>query len=167
MLTTHRNTAVDVFAKEYPAVKNLLVSIESCEAITVETPIMQRAIELARALSSKVWILHVVPHARQPPFNVDDKTLRREIAAEYHHEHEFLQRLAQCLRDRDIDATALLVEGAPVRTILKEADRLNIDLIILGCHRHSLLYRALLNATEEGLMGRCPRPVMFIPEPDE
>jgi nucleotide-binding universal stress UspA family protein len=148
-------------------VKNLLVAIESCEAITVASPIMQRTIELANAMSSKVWLIHSVPHARQPPFNIDDVTLRRAVAAEYHHEHEFLQHLAQCLRDRDIDATALLIEGSPVRSILKESDRLNIDLIILGCHRHSLLYRALLDATEEGLVGKCPRPIMFIPEANE
>ena len=147
--------------------KNLLVAIESCEAVTVASPIMQCTIDLASAMSSKVWLLHSVPRARQPPFNIDDTTLRREVAAEYHHEHEFLQRLAQCLRDRDIEANALLVEGSPVSAILKEADRLDIDLIILGCHRSGLLYHALLDATEAGLVGKCPRPIMFIPDPEE
>jgi nucleotide-binding universal stress UspA family protein len=148
-------------------VKNLLVAIESCEAITVASPIMQSTIDLATAMSSKVWLLHSVPRARQPPFNIDDTTLRREVAAEYHHEHEFLQRLAQCLRDRDIAASALLVEGSPVSAILKESDRLNIDLIIIGCHRHGVLYHTLLDATEAGLVGRCPRPIMLIPELEE
>jgi nucleotide-binding universal stress UspA family protein len=157
---------VDVLAKEYPAVKNILVAIESCETITIASPIMQRVLELAGAFSSKVWVLHVVPHGRQPPFNVDDRTLRREIAAEFRHEHEFLQHLAQCLRDRDIDATALLVQGATIRTILKESERLDIDLLVLGCHRHGLLYGALLDTTEEGLLSKCPRPIMLIPALD-
>jgi len=147
-------------------VKNLLVAIESCEAITIASPIMQHTLELARAFSSKVWILHVVPHARQAPFNVDSRTLRREVAAEYRHEHEFLQHLACCLRDRDIDATALLVEGKPVKMILKESERLKIDLMILGCHRHGPLYCALLDATDEGLLGKCQRPILLIPEPE-
>ena len=146
--------------------KNLLVAIESCEAITIASPIMQHTLELARAFSSKVWILHVVPHAGQAPFNVDSRTLRREVAAEYRHEHEFLQHLASCLRDRDIDATALLVEGKPVKMILKESERLNIDLVILGCHRHGPFYCALLDATDEGLLGKCQRPIMLIPEPE-
>jgi len=124
---------------------------------------MERTLELASAFSSKVWILHIVPHPGQPPFNVDSNMLRGEAAAELRHEHEFLQRLAQRLRDRDIDATALLVEGATTRTILKESDRLDIDLIILGCHRHGLLYGALMEFTEEGLLSKCPRPIMFVP----
>jgi len=127
---------------------------------------MERTLELASAFSSKVWILHIVPHSRQPPFNVDSTMLRKEIAAELHHEHEFLQQLAKCLRDRDIDASALLLEGATIKTILKESGRLNIDLIVLGCHKHGLLFGALLDPTEEGLLSRCTRPLMFVPVPD-
>jgi nucleotide-binding universal stress UspA family protein len=159
-----RNTTVDVQAQEHSDVKNLLVAIESCESITIASPIMQRTLELAHAFSSRVWLLHVVPHAHEAPFNVDSNILRREVAAEYRHEHDFLQQLAQCLRDRAIDATALLVEGKPIKMILKESERLNIDLIILGCHQHGLLYGALLDTTEDGLLGRCTRPVLYIPE---
>jgi len=147
-------------------VKNILVAIDSCETTTIASPLMERTLELANAFSSKVWILHIVPPSRQPPFNVDDKTLRKEVAAEFHREHGFLQQLAQCLRDRDIEATALLVEGGTIRTILKESDRLDIDLIILGCHQHGLLYGAIMDPTEEGLLSKCPRPIMFVPVPD-
>jgi nucleotide-binding universal stress UspA family protein len=147
-------------------VKNILVTIDSCEATTIASPIMERTIELANAFSSKVWVLHVVAHSRQEPFNVDSKTLRRELAAEFRHEHEFLQHLAQCLRDRAVDATALLVEGATIKTILKESKRLDIDLIVLGCHEHGVLYGALTDITGEGLLGKCARPVMFIPLPE-
>jgi len=124
---------------------------------------IERAIELANAFSSKVWVLHVVPPAGQAPFNVDSKVLRRAVAGELRHEHEFLHHLAQCLRDRDIDATALLVEGAIVKTILNESERLDIDLIILECHRHGMLYGALMEFTEQGMLSKCLRPIMFTP----
>ena len=146
--------------------KNILVAIDSCESITIASPIMERTLELASAFSSKVWILHVVPHMREPPFNVDTGTLRREVAAELRHEHEFLQHLATCLRGRGVDAAALLVEGATIRTILKESERLAIDLIIVGCHKHGLLYGALVDVTGEGLLSHCTRPIMFVPEPE-
>ena len=146
--------------------KNILVAIDSCETTTMASPIMERTFDLANAFSSKVWILHVVPHLGQVPFNVDSKTLRREAAAELHHEHEHFQQLAQCLRDRDVDATALLVKGPTIRTILKESDRLDIDLIVLGCHGHGLLFGALIDVTEEGLLSNCTRPIMFIPVPE-
>lgn len=144
--------------------KNILVTIDDCETTTVASPIMERTLELASAFSSKVWILHIVPITSQStPFNVDSKVLRREIAAELRTEHDFLQHLAQCMRDRGIDATALLVEGATIRSILKESERLDIDLIVLGCHKHGHLYGVLTEFTEEGLLSTCTRPVMFIP----
>jgi nucleotide-binding universal stress UspA family protein len=125
---------------------------------------MERTLELARAFSSKVWILHIVPHTQQnPPFNVDSKAFRRAVAAELCEEHDFLQQLAQCLRDRGVDAKALLIEGATSKTILRESERLDIDLIILGCFRHNLLYGVLAEFTEEVLLSKCPRPIMFIP----
>lgn len=158
-----QNEQASLLANEKLPVKNILVAVDSCEATTIESSIIRKTLELANAFSGKVWILHVVPPSRQPPFNVDTATLRSAVAAEYQHEHEFLQQLAQCLRDRQIDATALLVQGAIVKTILKESDRLDIDLIVLGCQKHGLLYGAILDNTEDNLLSKCPRPVMFIP----
>jgi nucleotide-binding universal stress UspA family protein len=147
-------------------VKKLLVAIDSCEATTIASPIMERTLELASAFSSRVWLLHVVPPLRQEPFNVDSKVLRREVAHEFRHEHEFLQHLAQCLRDRSVDAAALLVEGTTTRTILKESERLDIDLIISGCYVHNPLFGVLTDETDEALLGKCACPIMFVPMPE-
>lgn len=143
--------------------KNILVAIDDHEAVTAASPIIARTLELATAFSSKVWLLHIVPPARQPPFNIDKDVLRKEMAGELRHEHKSLHHLAESLRERHADVTALLVEGAIIRTILDESERLDIDLIVLGCHRHGLLYGALTEFTEEGLLSKCQRPIMFVP----
>lgn len=145
--------------------KNILVAIDDCETTTTASPIIKQTLELASVFSSKVWLLHVIPNS-QPPFNVDTQMLRKEIAAEYRHEHDFLHQLAQCLRDQDIDAIAHLTKGAIINTILNESDRLDIDLIVLGCHQHGLLFGALMEVTEEALLSKCPCPVMFVPAPE-
>lgn len=143
--------------------KNILVAIDSIDPAIIESSLMKQAIEVAGAFSSKVKILHVAPQSRQVPFNIDRNILRCEAAHKLQDEHKSLQQLAECLRDRDIEATSLLVEGATIETILHESDRLGIDLIILGCHRHNELYEALMNGTEGGVLGKCAYPVMFIP----
>ena len=143
--------------------KNILVAIDDCQNTTISSPLIEHVIELASVFSSKVMILHVVPQSRQLPFNVDKKALRHEVAHELHDEHEFLHQLSKNLRNRNIEATSLLVEGAIIKTILYESDRLDIDLIILGHHRHSELYDALMSGTEEGLLKKCAHPVMFVP----
>ena len=144
--------------------KNILVAIENCETTTITSPIMSKALELASAFSSKVWLLHVAPPSRQPPYNIDSKIARRETATELRQEHDFLQHLAKCMADKNIDATALLIEGPIIGTLLKESDHLNIDLLILGCHKHGRFYGAVMDDTEEGLVSKCGHPIMFIPE---
>jgi nucleotide-binding universal stress UspA family protein len=157
---------LDALAKEWLSVKNILVAIESCESIAIDSPMMERTLELAAAFSSHVWLLHVVPRSKQAPFNVDTGVLRREVAVELRHEHEFLHQLAQCVRDREVDATALLVEGPTIRTILRESERLDIDLLVLGCHKHSQILGALMEIAEEGVLSKCVRPTMFVPGPE-
>jgi nucleotide-binding universal stress UspA family protein len=144
-------------------VKKILVAVESFETTTVASPLIEKTIEMANAFSSRVWVLHVVPKSRQSPFNVDQQILRREVSHELHDEHEFVQQFSQCLRDRDINARSLLVEGATINTILHESDRLEIDLIIMGCHRHSELFAALMNETDQGMLAKCAQPIMFVP----
>jgi len=85
---------------------------------------------------------------------------RRHAAEDFY----FLQQLAKCMQDENIDVTALLVQGPIISTILKESDRLEIDLLILGCHKHGRLYGVLMDDTEEGLLSKCSRPIMFVPD---
>ncbi len=143
--------------------KNLLVAIESCETTTVESPVVKKALELGKAFSSRIWLVHVVPPSRQPPYNVDSKLSRHEAAGELRSEHDYLQYLARCMQTEKLDVNALLVQGTIVGSLLKEASRLDIDLVIMGCHKHGRLYGALMDSAEEGLLSKCPCPVMFVP----
>jgi nucleotide-binding universal stress UspA family protein len=146
-------------------VDNILVAIDDCENTSIATPIMEKTLELARNTTGKVWVVHVVPDTNRPiPFNIDRTVLRQEVAAELSNERAHLQQLAHCLRKRDIDAKALLLEGETVRTLLREVLRLDIDLIILGCHKHNPLYGALMRLTEDSVLSKCPCPIMFVPD---
>ncbi len=143
--------------------KNILMAIEDCETTTTASPIVEKTLELASAFSSKVWILHVAPPSRQSPYNVDNKVFRHEVATELRHEHDFLQQLAKCMQSEKIEVTALLLQGSIISTILQESERLDIDLLVLGCHKQGLLYSALMDDTDEGLLAKCTRPIMFVP----
>jgi nucleotide-binding universal stress UspA family protein len=145
--------------------KNILVAIDDIENTTLASPLIQQSVTLARAFSSKLWLVHVVPRPGLTPFTVPRELLRGQAASELHHEHKAIQQLTRYLRDSGLDAKALLVEGMTVKTILKEADRLDADLIVVKSHRHSLLYRALLDGAGERLLNESSRPVMFVPEP--
>ena len=143
--------------------KNILLTIKDFEATTIASPIVEKTIELASNCSSKVHIVHIVPPSRQPPYNVDGELFRREIATELRHEHHCLQHLAKCIRDVNVDAKALLLHGSIINTILHESERLAVDLVVIGRHKHGPLYSALMNDTDEGLLAKSTCPIMFVP----
>ena len=143
--------------------KNILLTIKDCEAATISSPIVEKTIELARLCSSKVHITHIAPPLCKPPYNVDSTMFRREVTTELHHEHDFLQHLAKSMQDVNVDASTLLVQGSIINTILQESERLAVDLVILGRHKHGPLYRALMDYTDKGLLAKCTCPIMFVP----
>ena len=145
--------------------KTILVAIENIEGTDVASPLIKTAMKLAASFSSKVWLVHVVPRPGTTPFTVPRERLREEAAGELRHEHKFMQHLTTAMRASGIDATALLIEGFTVKKILGEADRLDADLIVVGAHSHSLLYRTLLDGTGERLLNDSRRPILFVPEP--
>lgn len=108
-------------------------------------------------------MLHVAPPSTHSPFNIDNEILRREIAHELKQEHKMIQQITKSLRERDIDATSIIVKGDVIKTILNESSRLEIDLIIVGCHMHKDFVGVFTKATAGSLLSKCNRPIMFIP----
>ena len=143
--------------------KKILMTIKDCEASTIRSPIVEKTLELASKCSSKVHIMHVAPPSCEPPYNIDSKVFRREVAGELRRKHDFLLCLEKHLRNVNIDATALLVQGPLVSTILQQSERLAVDLVMLGHQKHSPLYRALMGDAIEGLLGKSSCPTMFVP----
>ena len=145
--------------------KTILVAIENIEGTDLASPVIVQTMQLAIRFSSKVWLVHVVPRLGTTPFTVPREVLRNQAATELHHEHKLLQRLTGTMREQGVDAAALLVEGSTVKTILEEAERRDAELLVVGSHSHGLLYRALLDGTEERLLNQSTRPILFVPEP--
>ena len=51
----------------------------------------------------------------------------------------------------------------PDFTLLDEAKKLKIDLIIIGMHEHNLLYRAFLKVTSSVLIKKSKIPILVVP----
>ena len=142
---------------------NILLTIKEFANASITSPIVKQTVDLARCTASKVHVLHVVPTSHQTPYNIDAELFRRGVADELRHEHKCLQQLTEDIRRTDVDARALLVQGPIISVILHEAERLAVDLIVLGRHRHGPLYLTLMDNTDQGLIAKCECPVMFVP----
>lgn len=140
---------------------NILVCVDLSDS-TEE--ILKRIEELCRPLNAKVWLLHnALPEPEMIEFKVDPIEARECLAKKFHDQHHQIQELAERFRKSGVDATALLVHGKTVDTILTEAADLDIDVIVVGSHGHGAMYQLLVGSISEGVLQRSSRPVLVIP----
>jgi len=126
--------------------------------------ILKRVEDLCRPLNAKVWLLHnATPEPDTLEFKVDPVEARESRAKEFHHQHRKIQQLAERFRKSGVDATALLVHGKTVDTILAEASDLDIDMIVVGSHGQGAMYQLLVGSISEGVLHRSCKPVLVIP----
>ena len=136
-----------------------------CVDLSDSTEEILKTIEkLCRPLNAKIWLLHnAMPEPDRIEFKVDPIEARESLAKKFHHQHRQIQEIAERFRKSGIDATALLVHGKTVDTILTEATDLDIDLIVVGSHGHGAMYQLLLGSVSEGVLHRSSKPVLVIP----
>ena len=139
----------------------LLVCIDLSESTEI---IVKKIEEITKALPAKVWLLHnAVPEPDFVEFKVDPQAARESLAKKFHNEHRQIQEIADRLRKAGLDATALLVHGATVDAILKEAADLDVDMIVVGTHGRGAMYQLLVGSVSEGILHKSPYPVLVIP----
>jgi len=139
----------------------LLVAVDLSEATQV---IVDKVMEITREYPARVWILH---NAEPPPdfveFKVDPLAARKALAKKFHNEHRQIQEIADRLRKAGLEATALLVHGPTVETILKEASELDVDMIVVGSHGRGAMYQLLVGSVSEGILHKSRCPVLVVP----
>ena len=143
------------------ALKNIMVAVDFNDSIG---ELMVYADILAQKFESKVWVLHVAePEPDFVGYEPGPQYIRDVKAEEYREEHRNLQEICKNFISEDIHTDALLIQGSTVETVLSEAQKLNIDLLIVGTHKHSLLHNLLQESVSMELIKKAEIPMLTIP----
>jgi nucleotide-binding universal stress UspA family protein len=139
----------------------LLVCVDLSESTEI---IVRKIEEITKALPAKVWLLHnAVPEPDYVEFKVDPQAARESLAKKFHVEHRQIQELANRMRKAGVDTTALLVHGATVEIILKEASDLEVDMIVVGSHGRGAMYQLLVGSVSEAVLHKSQFPTLVVP----
>ncbi|HMC96308.1 MAG TPA: universal stress protein [Flavobacteriales bacterium] len=144
--------------------KNILVPIDFSplgkEVITV-------ASDLARGMGAKLWLVHVAaPDPEFIGYQTGPAHVREQRVDVLRHEHADLQTMAARLSDQGLSSEALLVQGPTTETLLNEVDRLKADMIVMGSHGRSGLFKALVGSVCEQIIAESRVPVLVVPSLD-
>lgn len=141
--------------------------------------VLEQSANLAKALGAKLWVLHVTsaetqaiayesaPFADYAPGFINmpgDVQLARELSAsEIKREHAQLLGMSASLREKGVDAQAILLKGDAAPLILEKAAELSAKIIVLGSHGHGLLHKALVGSVSEAVIRHADRNVLVVP----
>jgi len=139
----------------------LLVAVDLSDSTPI---IVKKAEEIAKAFSAKVWILHnAMPEPDVLEFRADPQTARKALAKKFLGERRQIQEIAKRFRKAGLETTALLVRGITQETILKEASKLNVDMIVLGIHGRGAMYQLSMGSVSEGVLHQSLCPILVVP----
>lgn len=141
--------------------KNILVPID----FSAETDrVIAMAELMARATGAKLWLVHVAaPDPDFVGFDAGPTYVREQRAEVLREEHTGIQRLAERAKQRGLECDGLLVQGSTTETLLEEIDRLNAELVIMGSHGKSGLFKAFVGSVSEQVLRDSRVPVMIVP----
>jgi nucleotide-binding universal stress UspA family protein len=136
--------------------------------LSTTTPaVLREARSWARRLSAQLYLVHVAdPDPDFIGYKAGPDTVRDAMADKFHREHRQLEAAAIELRKEGVDATALLLQGPTAETILKEADRLSVDAILMGTRAHGAIHDLIVGSTSKGVLHKSTRPVLLVPPRD-
>lgn len=141
--------------------KNILVPVDLSP---FSNEIAGEAIKLAKSITGKVTLLHVV--SLDVGFIIGDvgfqylpeleKTALEEDAKQ-------LNDLQQQLSKEGVEVEAIVKQGIPVDTILDYAKNNSTDVIVIGSKGHGTLYEALVGSVCHDVIKNSEIPVYVIP----
>jgi nucleotide-binding universal stress UspA family protein len=125
--------------------------------------VLQTIKAYATALQAMVYLIHVEPpDSAIPGYEagmVDPETAQAVTESR----EEQLKQAAKSIEAAGLRTVTVLLKGPIAETLLAEAERIGIDLIIAGSHGHGALYHMLVGSVSEGILRRAKVPVMIVP----
>jgi nucleotide-binding universal stress UspA family protein len=126
---------------------------------------LQYAVHMARSWGADLYLLHVF----EPPF-FSHAGVAPSMRAEVHQwirelreeDHQRLNRLAEEVRHQGAKVHSIFKEGTPFLEILKTAEEIPADLIVMGTHGRTGLAHVFLGSVAERVVRRSSSPVLTV-----
>ena len=155
-------------------IKNILVARDLSKD---SSRVIRYALELGCKFHAQVHVLHVMPTVDSAVLNMVALTMGPDNLAKFNATneaeiaektraqlHKIIQQEAELLEEEIIHPPEVEVHhGEPAPMILAIADRLDVDMIVLGSHSKGKLHYAFLGSVAEKILRKTNRAVTIVP----
>ena len=128
--------------------------------------VLNYAKKMSKLLKAKLYIVHtetiefyiasvVSETGIQPSLELIEENKKR-ISIQ-------LKSIQEKLLSQGINSECMLLEGNSTDIILKRAEEIDADLIILGAHKHGKFYNLFLGSTHDQIINKSHIPVLIVP----
>lgn len=140
-------------------------------------PAFRAAISLCGHYHSEITYLHVIEPLSASAQSIVETMINEASLKELH--DESLQNLKVKIQQRierfcdaELEETEVLKEGSltsrveegtPWKTILRVADEIDADVIVMGTRTHSAMGQFLMGSTANKVMHNSKRPILIVP----
>ena len=126
--------------------------------------VLREARNWARRLSAELILIHVAePDPDFIGYGAGPESVRLAVAHKFTRAHQQIEDLSVELRKDGIDAKALLIQGSTAETILREADNLSVDAILMGTRARGAIHDLMVGSVSKEVLRHSSRPVLLIP----
>jgi nucleotide-binding universal stress UspA family protein len=144
--------------------KNILVPVD----FSAETErVLGIAATIGRCFNAKLWLVHVAaPDPDFVGFDAGPSYVREQRAEVLRQEHTDIQAMAAAMKQDGLDCEGLLVQGSTTETLLEEIEKLSAEMVIMGSHGKTGLFKAFVGSVSEQVLRDSRVPVMIVPAID-
>jgi len=144
-------------------IRRILVPVDFSEHAK---PVVEWACHLARVHESSLLLLHAY-HLPVEFQQLEGAYLPPDFWADVKKEAtKSLADTAKGIRDQGLEVEEIVREGYPATVIVDEAERREVDLVVLGTHGLSGLKHLLLGSVAERVVQKAPCPVLTVKRPE-
>lgn len=129
---------------------------------------LQHAVAIARWYDSRITALHVHPGYRVVGDAPEFAMLEYDVLtpAEEQRLSSEVERFIEKDGEIELPLDIAVATGDPAREILKQADAMSADLLVMGTHGRSGFDRLVFGSVTEKVLRKAPCPVMSVPPRD-
>jgi nucleotide-binding universal stress UspA family protein len=121
------------------------------------------AIEIARLSEAKLYAVHVISLEGNSIFHSRDeeqkKALREQLTTEGKKATAYVESIG---RTANVEVESIILEGNPANEIIDFAEKIDIDLIVMGTQGKTGIQRFLVGSVSENVVRHSKRAVLVV-----